>query len=169
MCVNFPPPTTREAAAAARFSGITCNATTRAGSWWLWCSPLLLRTSLNGTTITHGYGQFSHSRVKINTSAIFFSFASSHSICTFPQRTGWKSFVPRNVFTSCPLTRLHRHSCTQTRTPTVYIPSFPLCRRSRSFLSDALPPLSLVEARLAQVSVAKSKQNKNVGCYLLFL
>lgn len=55
----------------------------------------------------------------------------------------------------------------RTRTPTVYIPLFPLCRWSRQYLSDTLPPLSLVEARLAQVSVAKNKQNKtNVGCYL---
>ena len=64
---------------------------------------------------------------------------------------------------------MHAH----TRTPTVYIPLFPLCRRSRQYLSDTLPPLSLVEARLAQVSVAKTNKNKTkmsdvIFCHLLF-
>lgn len=54
--------------------------------WCLWWSPLLLQTSLNRTTITHGYGQFSHSRVKTDTSASFSEFFFLFCHCQFTQR-----------------------------------------------------------------------------------
>lgn len=83
--------------------------------------------------------------------------------CTFPQRTGRESFVPRNVFTqACPRTRQHTHSCTHTHArQQCTSPSIPLCRRSRRHLSDTLPPLRLVEARLAQVFSGKKKKKIN--------
>lgn len=94
----------------------------------------------------------------------FSSFAGStlRSFCTFPQRTGRESFVQRNVFTQvCPRTRQHTHSCTHTHArQQCTSPSIPLCRRSRRHLSDTLPPLRLVEARLAQVFSGKKRKKK---------
>lgn len=73
--------------------------------------------------------------------------------CTFLQRTGRGSIVPRNVLTS--FARKHAN----THAPIMHARSF--VRLPADSPSDALPPLRLVEARLAQVfSGKKSKQKK---------
>lgn len=99
---------------------------------------------------------FIHVLKPIHLLVLFFSSLPVHTaFAHFPKECVYK--LPIN-------TRTHAHK--QTRTPTVYIPLFPLCGRSHQHLSDALPPLSLVEARLAQVSVAKTKKIKQ-KCWML--
>lgn len=108
--------------------------------------------------------------------SFFFLFASPHSVCTFPRRTGWKSFVPRNVFTSCPLTRQHTHSCTQTHTHTNSVQ--PLISTLQ-----AIPSASVGHAPSSQPrrgtfgssfsgkkqpnKAKKTKKKQNVRCYFL--
>lgn len=105
---------------------------------------------------------------------VFFLCQSTQHLYISPKNR-LKELCPKECVYKLPINTLtHALMHAHTRTPTVYIPLFPLCRRSRQYLSDTLPPLSLVEARLAQVSVAKNKQNKTkmsdvIFCHLLFL
>lgn len=89
-----------------------------------------------------------------NHTRVLLPWQSSHFLCifcTFLQRTTQGSIVPRNVLTSF----AHKH--TNTRAPIMHACSF--VRLPADSVSDVLPPLRLVEARLAKFSVAK-KQNK---------
>lgn len=99
---------------------------------------------------------------------VFFCLCQSTQHLYISPKNRLKELCPKECVYKLPINTLtHALMHAHTRTPTVYIPSFPLCRRSRQYLSDALPPLSLVEARLAQVSVAKTNKI-NKKCRMLF-
>lgn len=140
-------------------------------SWCLWWSPLLLQTSLNGTTITRTDmdSSFIH-LLKIDTSArIFFYFLYFRFFCLcqseqhlyISPKNRPKELCPKECVYKLPIntlnTRTHAHARTHARQQCTS-PCFLSAGAPRRYLSDTLPPLGLVEARLAQVSVAKTKQ-----------
>lgn len=100
---------------------------------------------------------------------VFFLCQSTQHLYISPKNR-LKERCPKECVYKLPINTLtHALMHAHTRTPTVYIPLFPLCRRSRQYLSDTLPPLSLVEARLAQVSVAKTNKTKQKCRMLSFV
>lgn len=117
-------------------------------SWCLWWSPLLLQTSLNGTTITRTDmdSSFIH-LLKIDTSArIFFFFLYFRFFCLcqseqhlyISPKNRPKELCPKECVYKLPINTLNTRTHAHARTPTVYIPLFPLCGRS--------PPVSVGHA-----------------------
>lgn len=81
------------------------------------------QTSLNGTTIAHRKGQFSHSRVKTDTSAsccLFFFFASPHGVFYISPKNRLTERCPKECVYKLPNTPTHalKHTHTHTRTHT---------------------------------------------------
>lgn len=169
----FFPLTIREAAAASLvFNCNTCNTKTPGSSTCLSvdaCDGLLCcfrHLWMEQQSHTDTDSSFIHVLksmlllVWIFFFPLIFSYASPHSILYISPKNRLKELCPKECVYKLPINTLtHALMHSHARTPTVYIPLFPLCRRSRQYLSDTLPPLSLVEARLAQVSVAKTNEN----------
>jgi len=111
---------------------------------------------------------FIHVLKSIHLLVFFFFLCQSTQHLYISPKNRLKERCPKECVYKLPINTLtHALMHAHTRTPTVYIPPlFPLCRQSRQYLSDTLPPLSLVEARLAQVSVAKTDKIKQ-KCWML--
>lgn len=123
---DFPPPRRRSHVSAAAVRVNTKDSRLlhlSADS----CEGLLccFGTALNATTIAHVQTALPFMRSKPTHLPVSPSPPAPRGVCTFPKRTGWQSFVPRNVFTSLPdnaLTHALMHAKKHTRTPAAYIP-----------------------------------------------
>lgn len=122
--------------------------------------------------------------LKINTSAsltffffVFFFLPVHTAFCTFPQRTGFKERCPKECVYKLPVnTRTQALMHSHTRTQTVYIPVFPLCRRFRQYAEHApsYQPRrgtfgSSFSGKNKKEKQTKKKRNSNLGCYLFLL
>lgn len=104
----------------------------------------------------------------------FFFFASPHSICTFPQRTGWKERCPKECVYKLPINTLtHALMHTHTRTPTVYIPLVSSLQAIPSVSVGHAPSSQPRRGTFGSSFSGKNRQNKTkmsdvIFCHLLF-